>query len=89
MQEKGLEVRLEIHIAAYETHSGMRMNDLSTDTSFHFELGQVLKHSSLAESVIGRRARNGVTGLHAESQSFCSSQDILPVNRLRFEARYL
>jgi hypothetical protein len=66
-QEKGLEARLAIYIAAYQTHSGMRMNGFSTDTAFHFELGQVLKDNFLAESVMGRWARNSATGPVAES----------------------
>jgi len=86
-QEKGLEARLAIYIAAYQTHSGVRMNGFSTDTTFYIELGQVLKDNFVAESVIGRWARNGAIGSVAESRSFCSSQDMVPVNRLRSEAR--
>lgn len=88
-QEERLEARLAIYITAYQTHSEMRMNGLSTDTPFNFELGQVLKDRFLAESVMGGRACNNATGLVAESRSFCSSQDMIPVNPIRSEARHL
>ncbi len=64
------------------------MDGLSTDNAFDFELGQLLKDSSLAVSVMGGRARNAATGLYAESRSFCSSQDVVPFSRLRSEARH-
>ncbi len=43
------------------------MNGLSTDNTFDFELGKFLKDSSLAVSIMGRRARIDATGLDAES----------------------
>jgi hypothetical protein len=64
------------------------MNGFSADTTLKFVLGQVLKDSFLAESIMGGRACNGATGL-VESRSFCSSQDMIPVKPLRSEARHL
>jgi hypothetical protein len=70
-QEEGLEAGLVIYITTHQKHSGIRMNGLSIDAAVNFELGQVLKDSSLAESVLGRRTRSGA--IRAESRSFCSS----------------
>lgn len=73
---------------AYQTRAEGRMKGLSTDTAFNFELGQVLKNSLLAKSIIGRRARNGAIGLVTESRNFCSTQDKISVNRPHPEAKH-
>ena len=64
------------------------MNGLSIDNIFDFELGQLLRDSSLAVSIMGRRAHIGATGLDGESRSFCSSQDKVPFSRLRADTRH-
>ncbi|KAM3066999.1 hypothetical protein ACMFMG_011781 [Clarireedia jacksonii] len=67
----------------------MRMNDFSTNTTFHFELRQVFKDNFLARSVTGRRARNGAAGRSLRVEASVARRTRVPVNRLRCDAKHL